>query len=296
MRDLAGDEIAPGTHIAFRPRVFVTAVNCNGPAFTASDGVEYLTDTYFTGGSTSSTPDAIAGTVDDTLYRTERSGAFTYQVPVANGRYYVTLKLAEISFTAVGQRIFTLNVEGVPAFTNLDLFALAGHDAAYDVTVAATVTDGSLTISGSAVVDNPKLSAFAIYAAPEPYTDFASWRTFHFGATPGVGSDAGDDPEEDGANNWFEYVFGGDPGANDGVIHGPKLEIDDPLKLTISYRKSAPGATYAAQWTSALLPSTWSGTGLEPELYHAPSGRFRRSVPILADETQKFLRLEISGN
>ena len=55
---------------------------------------------------------AIAGTTDDALYQSERYGNFSYNVPVANGNYVVTLKFAEIYFSSTGIRAFDVLIEG----------------------------------------------------------------------------------------------------------------------------------------------------------------------------------------
>jgi Malectin domain len=65
------------------------AVNGGGPQFTAGDSTVYEADRWSSGGSTYSTTAAIDGTTDDALYRTERYGNFTYNLPVANGTYLV---------------------------------------------------------------------------------------------------------------------------------------------------------------------------------------------------------------
>ena len=65
---------------------------------------------------TYSTGSAIANTVDDTLYQSERywnasGGGYRFDVP--NGQYQVDLKFAEIYQTAAGRRVFDVVIEGV---------------------------------------------------------------------------------------------------------------------------------------------------------------------------------------
>ena len=78
------------------------AVNVGGSQFTAADGTIYQADTLFSGGSTYKTTATIADTTDDALYQSERYGNFSYNVPVDNGNYVVTLKFAEIYLSAPG--------------------------------------------------------------------------------------------------------------------------------------------------------------------------------------------------
>jgi len=147
------------------PGEVVFAVNAGGGSYTASDGTVYAADTGFSGGQTyADGTAAIAGTTDDTLYQSERYGDFGYAADVADGTYEVTLQFAEIWWTSASQRVFDATVEGSPAVTNLDIYAAAGHDAAYEVTVTVTVTDGTLDLSFTGDVENAKLSAVRVTA------------------------------------------------------------------------------------------------------------------------------------
>jgi hypothetical protein len=138
------------------------AVNAGGAPFTAADGISYQADTLFSGGSTYGTTAAIAGTTDDALYRSERYGNFTYNLPVANGDYVVTLKFAEIYFAAQGMRIFDVLIEGVEVLANLDVFAQVGKNTAYDVEIPVHVLDGTLTITFRNKINNAKVNAIMI--------------------------------------------------------------------------------------------------------------------------------------
>jgi len=133
-----------------------------GSAFTDSSGVSYRADANYSGGNTARVSSAIAGTVDDYLYQGERYGTFSYSVPTSNGNYRVTLKFAENYWSAAGQRVFNVNLNGTRVITNLDIFAKAGRNAAYDVVVPVNVTTGLIKIDFITVVDNAKVSAIRI--------------------------------------------------------------------------------------------------------------------------------------
>lgn len=90
-----------------------------------------------------------------------REGAnFTYDVPVANGTYKVTLGFLEPTATAAGARVFNVNAEGAAAISNLDIFQATGATrtaTARNFTV--NVVDGKLTldfvgVQGRAIVSN----------------------------------------------------------------------------------------------------------------------------------------------
>jgi hypothetical protein len=119
-------------------------------------------DTLFSGGNTYRTTAAIAGTTDDALYQSERYGNFTYNVPVANGDYVVTLKFAEIYFSSAGMRVFDVLIEGAKVVSNLDVLAQVGRNTAHDVTVSVRVTDGMLNITFRSIFNNAKVSAIVI--------------------------------------------------------------------------------------------------------------------------------------
>ena len=121
----------------------------------------------YVGGNTYSTTATISGTPDQKLYQTERyfpsGGQYLFTVP--NGNYEVTLKTAEIYFTSPSQRVFSVTAEGTPVVSNLDIFAVAGHDTAYDKTFPVTVKDGILNIDFVNIVENSKISSIQIVNA-----------------------------------------------------------------------------------------------------------------------------------
>jgi hypothetical protein len=137
-------------------------INAGGPAFVDSSANVWAADGHFTGGTVYTKAVAIAGTVEDTLYQTERYGNFSYSLPVPNGSYSVELHFAELYWTSAGKRVFNVLVEGSPAITGLDIWAVAGATTALIRTVPATVTDGVLNINFVSTVDNAKVAAIRI--------------------------------------------------------------------------------------------------------------------------------------
>jgi hypothetical protein len=132
-------------------------------SYTDSNGVVWQKDTYFLGGKTyAAKSQAIAGTTADPLYVTQRYGAFSYSIPVPNGTYQVTLKLAETWATTAGQRVFSVQAEGATVISDLDIYAEVGGYAVDDKTFTVTVGDGALSLSFVAGVQNPMVEGIAV--------------------------------------------------------------------------------------------------------------------------------------
>jgi hypothetical protein len=164
----------------------VFAVNAGGSEYTASDGTVFATDTNFSGDGQSFTSGSagtpsepeIANTNDDKLYWTERYGTdFSYDVPVENGTYEVTLEFAELyqgvaNNGGVGDRVFDVSIEGQTVLDDYDIIAEAGApQTAVNETVTVEVTDGELNIgfdaTGDDGVDNAKISAIEVTAVTD---------------------------------------------------------------------------------------------------------------------------------
>jgi hypothetical protein len=140
-------------------------VNCGGPSYTDSKGQVWAADHGFNSGATYSTASSISGTADQKLYQTERWGnAVVYSFPVANGNYTVNLLLAEIysPYFKVGSRLMNIKIEGVLAFSNVDIFQLAGADAALTKSAIAAVSNGTLTVELDNLTGGAKCSAIEI--------------------------------------------------------------------------------------------------------------------------------------
>jgi hypothetical protein len=83
---------------------------------------------------------------------------------VPNGKYIARLHFAETfqGITGEGQRVFSFNVQG-REFKNCDVWKKAGGpNRAYIETVPVEVTDGSFTITFTAIVENPQINAIEL--------------------------------------------------------------------------------------------------------------------------------------
>ncbi|WP_375434373.1 malectin domain-containing carbohydrate-binding protein [uncultured Hymenobacter sp.] len=142
----------------------VYRLNAGGGAVSTSIG-NFGADQYFSGGSAATSSAAIAGTTDDALYQSERYGTFTYNMPLANGQYTVTLHFAEFHWSAAGQRVFDVAAEGTKVLSAYDILKKVSKNTATTETFTATVNDGQLTLAftpGTAGADQPKVSAIEV--------------------------------------------------------------------------------------------------------------------------------------
>jgi Malectin domain len=78
-------------------------INCGGPLYTDVARNQWLADAYFVNGTIGNTSSSkeIFNTIDDDLYRTFRTGAMQYAIPVPNGLYEVHLLMAETTYVGV---------------------------------------------------------------------------------------------------------------------------------------------------------------------------------------------------
>lgn len=132
-------------------------INVGGASkpYTAVDGTQWSTDRYFSGGDTLYTGNPIAGTSDRYLYGTARYGLygnFGYNIPVPNGSYKLTLKFAEIQYTAKGARVFNVTVNGAGVLTNFDILNEVAAYTALDKSFPVNVTDGYINIQFTGVM------------------------------------------------------------------------------------------------------------------------------------------------
>ena len=150
-------------------------VRC-GPStpYTDSKGNVWAADSGSNGGAEYSRAHAISGTPDQPLFQAERwnSPHLTYQFTLPNGAYHVNVLLAEIYFSAAGQRVMSISMQGATVFPSVDIVKDVGQFAADIKSADESVTNGTLTIDMTASVNNPKCSAIEIIpsalATPPP--------------------------------------------------------------------------------------------------------------------------------
>jgi hypothetical protein len=165
---LSGIEITPGIPGKLRDVRLVAQDH----AYTDKNGQSWEPDRYANGGQLVLRRNVVSNTPDPDLYRGERFGNLTYVVPVADGRYGVTLYFSESWFGpnqagggGVGSRIFDILCNGVAIKRNLDLYKEAGG---YDRAVIWTMHgiepthQGKLVISLLPVVNYASINALEV--------------------------------------------------------------------------------------------------------------------------------------
>ena len=122
---ISGIEILPGTPGRMRPVRIVAAIDSVHDA----KGNTWKSDHYSLGGKITRRGAQVEGTTDQALYGSERWGYFNYAIPVAPGKYSVTLRFAETfpGRTGRGLRVFDVYCNGTTLLKNFDVFAEAGQ-------------------------------------------------------------------------------------------------------------------------------------------------------------------------
>jgi hypothetical protein len=147
---------------------FAVHYNVGGGSFTAQVGTVFEAAPAISNGTIkfSTKAGSIANTQDDALYQTYGTGTFGYDIAVPEaGEYRVELHLADRFWTAPGQRVFDVALEGgIPdGFDDIDVVGLTGgRHRAITLSETVTVTDGVLDIDVTGLVDNGLLNAFSI--------------------------------------------------------------------------------------------------------------------------------------
>jgi beta-galactosidase len=135
-------------------------------------GHRYGSDNFFTGGTpvTLAPTTVIRGLGSTTVPETGRvwdayreGSSFSYDVPLADGNYTVTLGILEPTATAAGARVLSVDANGVNVVSGLDPFAKAGgRNTATTVSFPTTVTAGKLKLDFKGIVGKAIVSNIAV--------------------------------------------------------------------------------------------------------------------------------------
>ena len=147
----------------------VLQINAGGGAvapFVADAG--FSTGNEFSSSATIDTS-GVASPAPQAVYQDVRwAPSFTYTVTglTAGSSYLVRLHFCELSYTAAGQRVFNVAINGTNVLSNFDIIATAGaqNKAAIKEITSTADSSGRITVAfsqGSA--DNPEIAALEIY-------------------------------------------------------------------------------------------------------------------------------------
>jgi len=144
-------------------------ISAGGPA-----AAPFVADEDYSGGATAGVTNAISTTgvtnpAPQSVYQHNRYGNFTYTIPglTAGDSYNVRLDFAEEYWTAAGDRLFNVLINGTQVLTNFDIFATAGaeYKAVAESFTATASSTGTITIQFVSVKDNAQVNGIEIQPA-----------------------------------------------------------------------------------------------------------------------------------
>lgn len=126
---LSGIEVLPSSCGSALP----VRILCRDRGYTDTEGTFWGADRYVFGGQLLVRPDPVSGAKDPAVFKGERYGNFSYEIPVARGRYSVTFRFSEQWFGpgrpgggGARSRIFDVYFNGVRLLKSFDIFSEAG--------------------------------------------------------------------------------------------------------------------------------------------------------------------------
>jgi hypothetical protein len=136
--------------------------------YSTKDTWEYsVTKTVSTTGVSNAAPEGV--------YQTQRNGSFTYTLPglTAGTEYTLRLHFAELFWTAAGDRVFSVTINGSTVLSNLDVFAAAGgeYKALVETVSGKANSAGQLVIAFTPTVNNAIVNGIEVVgsgAMPTP--------------------------------------------------------------------------------------------------------------------------------
>lgn len=128
----------------------------------------YSYDAYYIGGAPYLYPtSATSGATFPKLFDDSRYGStFKYSVPGPIGFYRLELFFAEKKLTSSNQRVFNVDVVGMPALLNLDIYALAGANTRLTRNIQVITNGSSIPFEFKSSKGSATLSAFSLKQVP----------------------------------------------------------------------------------------------------------------------------------
>ncbi|MBB6143455.1 fibronectin type 3 domain-containing protein [Silvibacterium bohemicum] len=163
------------THAGSSSGAEIVAIAAGAPAESNATGGDYpfVADEDFSGGGDNSATTATINLTEPgpnaapmAVYQHGRAGVFTYTIPglTAGTQYTVLLHFAETYWTAAGDRVFNVSINGTTVLSNFDIYANVGANAALVEAFTATAnSSGDLVIAFTrGTSDQPLLSGLEI--------------------------------------------------------------------------------------------------------------------------------------
>jgi beta-galactosidase len=133
----------------------------------------YGSDNFFTGGEgkllnepvrrNPPPPKVVQGAADQALFLAYRTGSFSYELPLPDGDYDLTLRFVEpVENQAAGKRVFDVRVQDSVALPDLDIAAVAGSMRALERTVPLRVSGGKARVEFLPKAGAAILSSFSV--------------------------------------------------------------------------------------------------------------------------------------
>ena len=193
-------------------------IDAGGGGVTESSGKVWQADRGFTGGTTSGNSD---------LYASQRSGNFSYSLPIKSGTYKVKLLFRETEHASAGGRKFDVVAERKTVLNDFDIAAAVGMNTNVSKTVTVNVSDGRLNLWFQSGSDDAILSGIEV----KPFVEGIAWRQLTDAPLSKFES-MGD------VVNGKLYVFGGYKSAS--IQQTTQVAVYDPATNQWSTRKEMP--------------------------------------------------------
>ena len=263
----------------------------------------WLADEDFSGGNlgiTTATIDtsAVTNPAPMAVYRSERWGVFTYTIPrlTPGGTYTVRLHFAELAFSTVGARVFSVAINGTTVLSNFDIFATAGARNKALVEQFTSTADGTGTItiayqkgpadypksSGIEIIPGASSSDFSVSATPASQSVAAGGSTTY---TVTVGSLGG-------FSGVVTLSVSGQPAGATPVFSPSSVTGSGTSTLTVTTTSSTAGGTYPLTITgtsgSTTHTASVSVTILQPAAtptFSPPAGTYDSAQSVTLSDT-----------
>lgn len=136
--------------------------------------------------------------------------------------------------------------------------------------------------------------------SPSDTASFSAWQFANFGSSLATDAAFGQDPDADGQNNLYEFVFGSDPNSNSATAH--PLTFDGTTAVITRRIASGAGVSYILEESATLQNGSWTTVTNVTSNVTSTSGHFE-TVEITKDSghdwspgNRNFIRVRVVMN